>query len=185
MIDGAKIASLVRPSNNIIIAPLENAKYVISDTYIIVIMDEIEFTDFYSKYNSFKSTANIPLNFVGAISKTGDKFESSDVNALRIIDKVKDAEAEVEITPFYLKRDQKKEARIYKVKDMLAIFLRKYDFLLKLGDTYKAAGKIDPLFVCQDDGVKAIIMPVRNLDNKPLKAKIKSLLKGANNETAN
>ena len=176
MIDGAKIASLVRPSTNLIIAPLENAKYVISDTYIMVIMDEIEFTDFYSKYNSFKSTTNIPLNFVGAISKSGDEFESTDVNVLRIIDKVKDAEAEVEITPFYLKRDRKKEARIYKVKNMLAIFLRKYEFLLELGDTYKAAGKIDPLFVCQDNEVKAIIMPVRYVDDMSLKDKISKLI---------
>lgn len=87
---------------------------------------------------------------------------------MRIIDKVKNAEAKVEITPFYLKRDQKKEARIYNVKYMLAIFLRKYEFLLELGDTYKAAGKIEPLFVCQDDEVKAIIMPVRYVDDMSL-----------------
>lgn len=176
MIDGAKIASLVRPSSNLIIVPLDNAKYVISDTYIMVIMDEEEFTEFFSKYNSFKSTANIPLNFVGAVSKTGDKFESSDVNVLRIIDKVEAASEEVEITPFYLKRDNKKEARIYKVKDMLAIFLRKYEFLLELGDTYKAAGKIDPLCICQDGEVKAIIMPVRYVDDMLLKDKIKELI---------
>ncbi|RCW60964.1 hypothetical protein [Halanaerobium sp. ST460_2HS_T2] len=176
MINGAKIASLVRPSSNLIIVPLDNAKYVISDTYIMLIMDEEEFTEFFSKYNSFKSTANIPLNFVGAISKTGDKFESTDVNVLRIIDKVEAAFEEVEITPFYLKRDKKKEARIYKVKDMLAIFLRKYDFLLELGDTYKAAGKIEPLFVCQDGEVKAIIMPVRYVDDMSLKDKIKELI---------
>ena len=176
MIDGAKIASLVRPSSNLIIVPLDNAKYVISDTYIMVIMDEEEFTEFFSKYNSFKSTANIPLNFVGAVSKTGDKFESSDVNVLRIIDKVEAASEEVEITPFYLKRDKKKEARIYKVKNMLAIFLRKYDFLLELGTQYKAAGKIDPLFICQDDEVKAIIMPVRYVDDMLLKDKIKELI---------
>lgn len=176
MIDGAKIASLVRPSSNLIIVPLDNAKYVISDTYIMVIMDEEEFTEFFSKYNSFKSTANIPLNFVGAVSKTGDKFESSDVNVLRIIDKVEAASEEVEITPFYLKRGSKKEARIYKVKDMLAIFLRKYEFLLELGDTYKAAGKIDPLYICQDGEVKAIIMPVRYVDDMLLKDKIKELI---------
>jgi len=176
MIDGAKIASLVRKSTNLIIAPLENAKYVISDTYIMLIMDEIEFTDFISKYNSYKSTTTIPLNFVGANSKSGDEFESTDVNVLRIIDKVKDAEAEVEMTPFYLKRDRKKEARIYKVKNMLAIFLRKYEFLLELGDTYKAAGKIDPLFVCQEDQPRAIIMPVRYVDDMSLKDKISKLI---------
>ena len=176
MIDGAKIASLVRKSTNLIIAPLENAKYVISDTYIMVIMDEEEFTDFYSKYNSFKSTTNIPLNFVGAISKTGDKFESTDVNVLRIIDKVEAASEEVEITPFYLKRDKKKEARIYKVKDMLAIFLRKYESLLELGDVYKSTGKIDPLYICQEDQVKAIIMPVRYVDDMTLKDKISRLI---------
>jgi len=176
MIDGAKIASLVRPSSNLIIVSLDNAKYVISDTYIMVIMDEDEFTEFFSKYNSFKSTANIPLNFVGAISKTGDKFESTDVNVLRIIDKVEAASEEVEITPFYLKRDKKKEARIYKVKDMLAIFLRKYDFLLELGTQYNAAGKIDPLYICQEDQVKAIIMPVRYVDDKSLIDKAKELI---------
>jgi hypothetical protein len=176
MLDGAKIASLVRPSSNLIIVPLENAKYAISDTYIMIIMDEIEFNNFYSKYNSFKSTTNIPLNFVGAISKSGDKFESTNVNALRIIDKVKDAEGEVEITPLYLKRDEKKEARIYKVKNMLAIFLRKYEFLLDLGDTYKAAGKIDPLFICHGEEVKAIIMPVRYVDDMSLKDKISKLI---------
>ena len=59
---------------------------------------------------------------------------------------------------------------------MLAIFLRKYDFLLELGDTYKAAGKIEPLFVCQDGEVKAIIMPVRYVDDMSLKDKIKELI---------
>ena len=176
MIDGAKIASLVRKSNNLIISPLENAKYAVTDTYMMVIMDEEEFTDFFSKYNSFKSTANIPLNFVGVISKTGDKFESSDVNVLRIIDKVKAANEAVEITPFYLKRDKKKEARIYKVKDMLAIFLRKYESLLELGVVYKSAGKIDPLYVCQDGEVKAIIMPVRYVGDMTLKDKISRLI---------
>jgi hypothetical protein len=176
MINGAKIASLVRPSSNLIIVPLENAKYVISDTYIMLIMDEEEFTEFFSKYNSFKSTVNIPLNFVGAISKTGDKFESTDVNVLRIIDKVEAATEEVEISPFYLKRDKKKEARIYKVKDMLAIFLRKYEFLLELGTQYKSSGKLDPLYICQDDEVQAIIMPVRYVDDKSLIDKIKELI---------
>jgi len=176
MIDGVKIASLVRKSTNLIIAPLESSNYAVTDTYIMLIMNEEEFTEFFSKYNSFKSTANIPLNFVGAISKTGDKFESTDVNVLRIIDKVEAASEEVEITPFYLKRDKKKEARIYKVKNMLAIFLRKYDFLLELGTQYKAAGKIDPLFICQDDEVKAIIMPVRYVDDMLLKDKIKELI---------
>lgn len=176
MIDGAKIASLVRKSTNLIIAPLENAKYAISDTYIMLVMDEEEFTDFFSKYNSYKSTTTIPLNFVGAISKSGDKFESTEVNALRIIDKVEAASEEVEITPFYLKRDNKKEARIYRVKNMLAIFLRKYEFLLELGDTYKAAAKIGPLFVCQGDEVKSIIMPVRYLDDISLKDKIGNLI---------
>ena len=176
MIDGVKIASLVRKSTNLIISPLEDSNYAVSDTYIMLIMNEEEFTEFFSKYNSFKSTANIPLNFVGAISKTGDKFESTDVNVLRIIDKVEAASEEVEITPFYLKRDKKKEARIYKVKDMLAIFLKKYEFLLELGDTYRAAGKIDPLFVCQDGEVKAIIMPVRYVDDMSLKDKISRLI---------
>jgi hypothetical protein len=176
MIDGAKIASLVRPSSNLIIAPLENAKYVISDTYILLVMNEKEFTEFFSKYNSFKSTTNIPLNFVGAISKTGDRFEGTDVNVLRIIDKVEAASEEVEISPFYLKRDSKKEARIYKIKNMLAIFLRKYDFLLELGTQYKAAGKIDPLFICEDDEVQAIITPVRYVDDMSLKDKIKDLI---------
>jgi hypothetical protein len=59
---------------------------------------------------------------------------------------------------------------------MLAIFLRKYEFLLELGDTYKAAGKIDPLFICQDGEVQAIIMPVRYVDDKPLKEKINALI---------
>lgn len=139
-------------------------------------MNEEEFNEFFSKYNSFKSTIKIPLNFVGAISKTGDKFESTDVNVLRIIDKVEAASKKVEITPFYLKRDSKKEARIYKVKDMLAIFLRKYDFLLELGTQYKSSGKIDPLFVCQDGEVKAIIMPVRYVDDMSLKDKIDKLI---------
>ena len=176
MIDGAKIASLVRKSTNLIITPLENAKYVVTDKYIMLLMNEKEFTNFFSKYNSFKSTANIPLHFTGAISKAEDEFESTDINALKIINKVKDAEPDVELTPFYLKRDNKKEARIYKVKDELGIFLRKYESLLELGDTYKAAGKIYPFFICQDDEVKAIIMPVRCVDEKPLKAKIKRLI---------
>ena len=176
MINGAKIASLVRKSTNLIIEPLENAKYVVTDKYIMLLMNEKEFTNFFSKYNSFKSTANIPLHFNGAISKAKEEFESTDVNALKIINKVKDAEPDVELTPFYLKRDKKKEARIYKVKDALAIFLRKYESLLELGDTYKAAGKIYPFFICQDDEVKAIIMPVRCVDDKPLKAKIKRLI---------
>lgn len=176
MIDGAQIASLVRKSTNLIISPLEDSNYAVTDTYMMVIMDEEEFTEFFSKYNSFKSTANIPLNFVGAISKTGDKFESTDVNVLRIIDKVEAASEEVEITPFYLKRDSKKEAKIYKVKNMLAIFLRKYESLLELGDVYKSAGKIDPLYICQEDQVKAIIMPVRYVDDMSLKDKIKELI---------
>lgn len=173
MISGKKLAQVVRTSRKLFIEKTEDF-YQVTDTYILVKLNTEEFQEFFSKYNSYKTTANIPFelpNHQVFSSKRNEDFTEDQLNFNVVLEQAESAE-EVELTEFY-----KNDARLYKLGDKLSMFNKKYEFLLDKGDTLKAQAKKKPLFILADDEVKAAIMPIRTTKDEPdLEAQIAHLI---------
>ena len=174
MINGKKLAKVLRKSRQLIIEKRDNYYYV-SDTYMLVRLNKDIFEDFFSKYNSYKSTSNIPFKIEGTISATrGNEFTSSKSSLDTVIETVKEADKYAEITEFT--RDiGSEEVRIFKVGNEIGIFNKKYELLLDQGDGYKSKGIKNPIFILSNNEVQAIIMPVRNRD-KSIKDRFRELI---------
>ena len=174
MINGKKLAKVLRKSRQLIIEKRDNYYYV-SDTYMLVRLNKDIFEDFFSKYNSYKSTSNIPFKIEGTISATrGNEFTSSKSSLDTVIETVKEADKYAEITEFT--RDiGSEEVRIFKVGNEIGIFNKKYELLLDQGDGYKSKGIKNPIFILCNNEVQAIIMPVRNRD-KSIKDRFRELI---------
>lgn len=179
MINGKEIAKLIRKRNNVIIEKFENGSYNVTDTYIMVTLNEAEFGKFFAKYNSYKTTADIPFNFEGTISSAGGNvFAENKLNTKTVTSQIGNAKFEAVITDFYKKNDSGDEVKIYKAGNEIGIFNREYEFLLDYGVKYKAKDNKNPLFVVDaEDEVKAVIMPVLDKGEKTVKAMLKDLIK--------
>jgi hypothetical protein len=179
MINGKEIAKLVRKSNDVIIEKFKDGSYNVTDTYVMIKLNEAEFGEFFAKYNSYKSTADIPFNFEGTISSAGaNVFRKNKLNTKTVTSQIGNAKYEAVITDFYKQNDFGDEVRIFKAGNDIGMFNREYDFLLQYGDKYKVKDNKNPLFILDNqDQVKAVIMPVLDKGEKPIKKIIKDLTK--------
>ena len=160
--DMHKIAGLARKSGKLIVEKVDDHNFYVTDTYFVIKVNDIEFGEFFSKYNSYKSTVNIPFSFEGAITldPAGDKFIDAEINNKVILDGVKEAK-ETKITPFIKNMDDR-EARIFSIKGgELGIINRKYEVFLDEEFEYKAPDKFGPLFVIDEGVTRVVIMPIR------------------------
>ncbi|GAB6099277.1 hypothetical protein JCM16358_11560 [Halanaerocella petrolearia] len=176
MLSGKKLAQIVRPSRKLYIEKTDN-HYFLTDTYILVKLTEAEFEEFFAKYNSYKSTANIPFDFSdnqGICSTDGNQFLEDNLDVSFILNQLEEVNYEVELTNFYKQVDDRL-ARIYKLGDQLSMINDKYQFLLDVGDVLKTEEKTRPLFVLKDEKFKAAIMPIRDTD-QPLSESISELI---------
>ena len=174
-----ELASIFRKSKKLIIEKLDNESYNITNTYVMLNLKGEEYMNFFDKYNSYITTADIPLEFEGVISitKDEDQFKEDSLDTKIITDKVDKAKLKAECTPFYLSRDKKAEVKIMKLDNgRIMIFDRQYEYLLKLGSEYKTEGVEHPLFVLNSEKVKAVIMPVKYVCETSIKDKIKKLI---------
>ncbi|ADQ13569.1 hypothetical protein [Halanaerobium hydrogeniformans] len=179
MIDAKEIAKLIRKSNKVIIEKFTDGTYNVTDTYIMVNLNETEFGRFFAKYNSYKSTADIPFNFEGTILSNGKKtFEKNKLNTKTVTSQVGNAKHDAVITDFYKKNDSGVEIRIFKAGNEVGMFNRDYEFLLDYGEKYKAKDNKNPLFILdKKDDVKAVIMPVLDRGDTPIKQMLSNLVK--------
>ncbi|PUU87871.1 hypothetical protein [Halanaerobium sp.] len=179
MINGKEIAKLIRKSDNVIIEKFEDGSYNVTDTYVMVKLNEAEFGKFFAKYNSYKSTADIPFNFEGTISSAGaNVFRENKLNTKTVTSQIGNAKYEAVITDFYKQNDSGDEVRIFKAGNDIGMFNREYDFLLDYGDKYKVKDNNNPLFILDNqEDVKAVIMPVLDRGEKPLKQMLQELVK--------
>ena len=177
MLNAKDLAMLMRKSNKLVIEKLDNTEYMITDTYIMVRLSQLEFSEFFSKWNSYKTTATIPFDFEATISSIeGADFVEDDLDMSMVTRQVKNSKYQVEISDFTKYLDEK-EARIYKAGSELCLFDVKYNFLLDKGDDYRSAGKLDPLYVLKDDVVQAVIMPIRGKEKgMTLKEELEALI---------
>jgi len=177
MINGKEIAKLIRTRNDVIIENLKEGSYHVTDTYIMVKLNEAEFGKFFAKFNSYKSTADIPFNFKGTISSAGGNvFAENKLNTKTVTSQIGNAKYEAVITDFYKKNDSGDEVRLFKAGNEIGMFNRDYEFLLQYGVKYKAKDDKNPIFILDNhDQVKAVIMPVLDKGEKPIKEMFKDL----------
>jgi len=150
MIDAKEIAKLLRKSRQLIIEKLKDGSYNITDTYIMVNLNGSKFGDFFAKYNSYSSIADIPFEFEGSIASTdGASFEKIKLNTQTVTSQIGNAKYEAVTTDFYKKNDTGDEVRIFKAGDQLGIFNREYEFLLDCGEKYRVKDKKNPLFILE------------------------------------
>lgn len=76
-----KIASVYRKSSNTLVKYKEEKDYwIVSDTYSFFILTPEEYVEFISKYNSYKSTKNIPLQATAySVQTQNDKVPNFDL----------------------------------------------------------------------------------------------------------
>lgn len=179
MTKAEELASIFRKSKKVIIENLDNESYNITNTYVMVNLEGEEYMNFFDKYNSYITTADIPLEFEGVISitKNDDQFREDSLNTRIITDKSDEANLEAANTPFYLSRGKKEEVKIMKLdNNKLAIFDREYEYLLNLGTEYKIKNTESPLFILNNGKIKAVIMPVKYVCETSIRDKVKKLI---------
>lgn len=179
MTKAEELASIFRKSKKLIIEKLDNESYNITNTYVMVNLKGEEYMNFFDKYNSYITTMDIPLEFEGVISidKGDDQFSEDSLDTRIITDKLDEANLEVESTPFYLNRGKKEEVKLMKLESKkLAIFDREYEYLLSLGNKYKIKNTESPLFVLNNEKIKAVIMPVKYICETSIRDKVKKLI---------
>lgn len=184
MLDIKRLAQILRKSKRVIIENRED-EYFITDTYIFIRLAPSEFEDFRESYNDYKTTSDIPKYFEEVISSTAnDKFDKYRLNFAILLKQFKEAKKKVEVTKFIKRLKTGKEAIIYKVDgDCFSIIDRKYEFLLELGDEYKAEEEKRPVFVIDEDNkLKAAIMPMVIAANNTIKEELEDLLKSNGDE---
>ena len=88
MTKAEELASIFRKSKKMIIEKLVDESYNVTNTYVMVNLEGEEYMNFFDKYNSYISTADIPLEFEGVISidKDDDQFseDSLDLSLIHI-----------------------------------------------------------------------------------------------------
>jgi len=171
--DGKKLAKQFRKSNRMIIKRA-NDSYWVTDTYALVKLDNMEATDFISKWNNYKSTDNIPLLEKGDIydlSYSGSKFiKNRDPIGKVLKASTADDLIEVSLTDLSKIIDGNPK-RIYKYDDNLGLIDSKYLFIVA-GKSIKTKGRLSPLVLFDDnENIAGLLMPVR------AKAEIKEELK--------
>jgi len=175
MVNGKKLAQLLKKSKKLVVEKRNEKEFLLTDTYIIVRLDDKEFGEFFAKYNSYKNTANIPFKFEDTICSLGKKdFNESNLEMATVINEVDGAKKKIKLTKFY-KSLKDKDAQIFKAGDQLGMFDRKYEFLFDLGDDYKTKGKKGPLFILKEGIVQVVIMPIIDYEKDCLKDELTKL----------
>ena len=173
--DGKKLAQLFRKSNRMIIKRDKDCFWV-TDTYALVRMDNMLASDFIAKWNSYKSTDNIPLLEDGDIydiSYSGSRFiKKKDpigkVLKAATVDDLKD----ITLTGLSKIVDGEPK-RIFKSGESLGLIDNKYLFIID-GKSIKTKGKLSPLVLFDDnENTIGLIMPVRS--KEAIKEELKSL----------
>jgi hypothetical protein len=179
MIDCKEIAKLIRKSDNVIIEKFEDGSYNVTDTYVMVKLNEAQFGKFFAKFNNYKKTADIPFNFEGTISSSGKlPFKEDKLNTKTVTSQRGNAKYEAVITDLYKQNDSGDEVRIFKAGNEIGMFNREYEILLDYGEKYQVKDNKNPIFILDnEDEVKAVIMPVLDRGEKPLKKMLAELLK--------
>ena len=176
MVDTVKLARMFRKANRILIKKVEGGLWV-CDTYILIKLNPREESDFINKWNSYKSTRDIPS------MENGSTFEISSVRN-RIIEKDPignilaninmDQLLKINITELSHIKDNTPR-RIFKCKAGIGLYNNKYQFLIdKMDiDNIKVKGLLNPLVLIKDEEVVGLIMPIRKKEG--LLDKIKSI----------
>ncbi|SDM26935.1 hypothetical protein [Halarsenatibacter silvermanii] len=175
MSKGKELAKIMRKSYEVVIGKREDG-FIVTDKQILVKMDGDQFREFFSKYNSYKSTVDIPFEFEGLISSAKDRpFTEANMNLDIIFNQLSEADKEVEFTDYAKLLDSGITARVYKAGEELGLIKEKYKFLFEMGDEYRTEGRKNSIFILNEGEIRAVLMPINNGDSS-VREELKSLL---------
>ena len=163
-----RVAKEFRPERNLIVQQDgEGEEFWVSDTYVAVRFNAYDYYEFREKYNSYKTTVDIPKfkNKENAtIRITGESVDFSDKTPM---DRLVDAEMKYKLTITNEVEAEVGEAGVRKLtnNDLGKVyFSRDYEFLIDTDTNLElvTAGKLEPIKVIEDGYLTKMIMPVRN-----------------------
>jgi len=162
--NGKKLAQKLR-SEDLLLIQKENNDYWVSNTYFAVKLNNYDFNDFMSKYNSYKSTESIrELPEKGQVLDFNyGSFEIKDKTPVtNVINGLNNLKSAV-LTNIIIKND-KTYSRLYQVNNEIGFIENDYNWLLDIA-SYKetlAEKLLSPLVFKNAAGeINMIIMPLR------------------------
>lgn len=159
-----QVAKKFRTSRNVVIEKVGNHVWV-SDTYIAVKFSFPEFKDFKDKYNSYKTTVDIP-KFSKVVKIEDAEIEKFDESLMdKVVPEDNNLDYELTVTDEIYAPVGAEGIRKLVHNDLGKIFIaREYEFLLENAvDNYKlyTAGNLSPVVIVEHGTISSLIMPVR------------------------
>ena len=178
MIKGDNIAKRFRTAENMLIKRNENSIWV-SDTYVLIKLEENEFKRFYRKYNGYRTTYDIPVLEPGQTFREDsneNKITDEDPIGILISEYEKVDLKEARLLNFSYKY-KNRNCRMYRYDKRVGLIDDKYSFVVENRQPVKLAcgGENEPLIIKKSNRIVALIMPVRK--GNDLSVEIKSLTK--------
>ena len=168
-----KIASVYRKSDKLIVKKkdegVDGPYWIVSDTYSAFMLCEFDYQEFISKYNSYKSTENIPLD-AEEYSLPGQNYDSPNFDRV-----IPDIKRDMDLLETNLKIDYRKVFRD-EYGDNLVLLHEKYTDIIPdewdyVTDETDDNVHLSPVVIKEGWKLKGLIMPVRPSDNsKPAEA---------------
>lgn len=160
-----RVAQEFRTSRTLAVEKVENHVWV-SDTYIAVKFNFQEFKDFKEKYNSYKTTIDIP-KFSKLLKIKGDKVKKLDEELMEaVIPEDNQLDYELKVTKEVQAPVGAEGIRKLKNNELGDVYIaREYEFLLENAmDGYElyTAGNLSPVALVENSRISCLIMPVRN-----------------------
>lgn len=157
-----EVVKAVRKDGIIVAARLEEQVYWVGSNYALVKMDQDQFNRFREIYNSYAYTDNIPESIeVGQSihNKYGGGFRPGGPKVEIVLDLYNKDLKPVYRTNFnYLDGDR--TIRLYSVNGILGGYDSKYDRILDQFNQYVAQGPRYPIRCYDEEGFKAVVMPL-------------------------
>lgn len=176
--NGKKIAQIVDTSANskLIIERVSEDKYLVTDTYVFMVMDEKTYLEFKYKYSSYNKTPYIPDIAVGEEKNyNGHDWLDGGVD-FTIFTKNQANLRPARLTPFIVDDGSGEQMRVFRTEYGPRIYKNIYHPLLDDKRVVKVKiekcpkekkEKFPPVYgLDNDDNVLVVVMPVRQTGNK-------------------
>ncbi|MFW6311816.1 MAG: hypothetical protein ACOC1K_06230 [Nanoarchaeota archaeon] len=160
MLKGKKIAQIMRKANQLLVEKIDRAIWYVSNSYCIFVLYDKEYMLFKEKYNSYKSTINIPEGRTKYKIQNGEIYD--DTPKWNLV--IPEIEEKNELKNTKLKYNK---SEIYKLKNKSNMVLLRQEYTQFLEESWniyasKTNGEFysSPVVVKDDEFIKMVIMPI-------------------------
>ena len=164
MLKGKKMASRMRKGKSLLVKMVEDGLWI-SDTHFLVKLKPGEANEFYSTYNNYKTTEEIPQLKVGQTyaENPGGSIDSDGDPVGQVLDCCDSGGEEVVEVEDLCQVQGGKLHRIFRLGEELGAFDHEYSWLLEElnFDRVVSAGLLDPIVFLKEGETVGLLMPVR------------------------